>query len=70
VSDSIVRFVDHALLHPTLTDSQLIDGCDLARRLHVASVCIKPWAVSLAAEALATSPKMLRQRDGLPVLAV
>ena len=55
MSDSIARLIDHSLLHPTLTDEELRAGCQLARRLGVASVCIKPYAVPLAAELLAGS---------------
>ncbi|HTU27576.1 MAG TPA: deoxyribose-phosphate aldolase [Pirellulales bacterium] len=66
VSDSIVRLIDHALLHPTLTDSQLIAGCELARRLRTASVCIKPWAVSLACDLLADSDVAICTVIGFP----
>ncbi len=44
--------VDHSLLHPTLTDAELDEGCRLAARYRVASVCIKPYAVRRAAELL------------------
>lgn len=47
--------IDHSLLHPTLTDRELEDGCRLAVRYGVASVCIKPYAVKRAAELLAGS---------------
>lgn len=47
--------IDHSLLHPTMTDQQLISGCQLARRYGVASVCIKPYAVTLACRELADS---------------
>src|SRR4029453_1561900 len=43
---------DHSLLHPTLTDSQLEEGCRLAARYRVASVCIKPYAIMRAVELL------------------
>ncbi len=56
MSRSIANLIDHALLHPTLTDEQLREGCLLARQLGVATVCIKPYAVPLAAELLAGSP--------------
>lgn len=49
---SIAKRIDHALLSPTLTDAELDAGCRLAARYGVASVCIKPHAVSLAAELL------------------
>jgi deoxyribose-phosphate aldolase len=47
--------IDHSLLHPTLTDRELEDGCELAMKYAVASVCIKPYAVKRAAELLAGS---------------
>lgn len=44
--------IDHSLLHPTLTDQELEDGCRLAARYAVASVCIKPYFVKRAKELL------------------
>jgi deoxyribose-phosphate aldolase len=52
---SIARLIDHSLLGPTLSDAELRAGCELARRHGVAAVCIKPYAVRLAAELLAGS---------------
>src|ERR1700752_1232148 len=46
--ETIARRIDHSLLGPTLTLSELEAGCHLAARYHVASVCIKPSAVALA----------------------
>lgn len=48
----LARMIDHSLLHPTLTDQELAEGCRLAARYGVASVCIKPYAVKRAAELL------------------
>lgn len=48
----IAKIIDHSLLHPTLTDEELIKGCELAKKYKVVSVCIKPYAVKLAAEIL------------------
>ncbi len=44
--------IDHSLLGPTLTDAELEEGCRLAATYRVASVCIKPHAVKLAAKIL------------------
>jgi deoxyribose-phosphate aldolase len=44
--------IDHALLHPTLTDRELEEGCKLAVKYRVASVCVKPCAVQRAAQCL------------------
>lgn len=48
----LAQMIDHSLLHPTLTDQELDEGCRLAARYEVASVCIKPYAVRRAAELL------------------
>jgi len=48
----LAGMIDHSLLQPTLTDRELEDGCRLAARYKVASVCIKPYAVRKAAELL------------------
>src|ERR1700728_3161208 len=48
----LAGMIDHALLHPTMTDAELRAGCELAARYGVASVCIKPYAVKSAAELL------------------
>ena len=50
--DELAKMIDHSLLHPTMTDRELEDGCRLAAKYGVASVCIKPYAVKCAAELL------------------
>jgi deoxyribose-phosphate aldolase len=53
--EQLAGMIDHSLLHPTLTDQALEDGCQLAVKYGVVSVCIKPYAVRRAAELLAGS---------------
>jgi len=50
--EQLARMIDHSLLHPTLTEEQLRQGCELAKQYQVATVCIKPYAVPMAAELL------------------
>jgi len=50
--DLIARRIDHSLLGPTLTEKELEEGCRIAADYGVASVCIKPFAVALAARIL------------------
>jgi deoxyribose-phosphate aldolase len=50
--EELAGMIDHSLLHPTMTDADLEAGCRLAAHYHVASVCIKPYAVRRAAELL------------------
>ena len=44
--------IDHSLLNPTMTDQILLEGIEIAKKYKVASVCIKPYFVSKAAELL------------------
>jgi len=50
--EQLAKMIDHSLLHPTMTDKELEDGCKLAAKYGVASVCIKPYAAKRAAELL------------------
>jgi deoxyribose-phosphate aldolase len=50
--EELAGMIDHSLLHPTLTDQELEEGCRLAIKYRVASVCIKPYFVKRAAELL------------------
>jgi deoxyribose-phosphate aldolase len=60
------KMLDHSLLQPTLTDADLEQGCLLARQYDVASVCIKPYAVRLAAGLLAGSTVAVGTTIGFP----
>jgi deoxyribose-phosphate aldolase len=44
----LAKMIDHSILHPTHTDDDLKKQCDIARKYDVASVCVKPYAVSVA----------------------
>jgi deoxyribose-phosphate aldolase len=62
----IAKMLDHSLLQPVLTDAELEKGCRLAREYGVASVCIKPYAVKLAAKLLAGSGVAVGTVVGFP----
>ena len=48
----LAKMIDHSILHPTFTDADLEKGCEIAKTFHVASVCVKPYAVEKAFELL------------------
>ncbi|MCL5998575.1 MAG: deoxyribose-phosphate aldolase [Chloroflexi bacterium] len=50
--EQLAKTIDHSLLRPELTEGDVIAGCELAQRYHVASVCVKPCHVALAARLL------------------
>ena len=64
--EQIAKTIDHSLLRPELTDAELTDGCALALEYHVASVCIKPSSVPLAARALQGSDVLVGTVVGFP----
>ena len=62
----IANMIDHALLHPTLTDAELRAGCELVLTHDVASICVKPYAVRSTTEFLAGSARRVGTVIGFP----
>jgi len=50
--EQAAKYIDHSILRPYLTPFEVIQGCQVARKYNVASVCVKPCDVVLAHEAL------------------
>jgi deoxyribose-phosphate aldolase len=63
---AIAKMIDHSLLNPTLTDRELEDGCDLAVRYDVASICIVPYYLARGVELLAGSTVLATTTIGFP----
>jgi deoxyribose-phosphate aldolase len=63
---SLAKLIDHSLLHPTMTDAEILKGCDVARRYDVATVCVKPYAVAMCREALRGSDVKVCSVIGFP----
>lgn len=51
----IAKMIDHSILHPTFTDNDLFEHCKIAKKYDVATVCVKPYHVKMAAEILKDS---------------
>jgi len=64
--EQLAKMIDHSLLHPTLTDQELEEGCRLAAQYKVASVCIQPYAVKKAAALLKASGVAVGAVVGFP----
>jgi deoxyribose-phosphate aldolase len=62
----LAKVIDHSLLKPELTEAEVIAGCELARRYHVASVCVKPCDVALAVKLLAGADVAVGTVVGFP----
>jgi deoxyribose-phosphate aldolase len=62
----LAKMIDHSLLHPTMTDEDLHQGCMLAKKYNVATVCIKPSAIKEALQWLIGSDVMVCAVIGFP----
>ena len=62
----IAKMIDHSLLNPALTVPELEQGCQLALRYDVASVCILPYYVARCAQLLAGSTVQPSTTIGFP----
>jgi deoxyribose-phosphate aldolase len=51
----LAKMIDHSLLHPTMSDQAIVQGCELAREYWVATACVKPYAVQQAKAVLTGS---------------
>jgi len=65
-SAQLAKVIDHSLLRPELTEQEVIDGCKLAARYHVATVCVKPCHVKLVVWALQGGYVMVSTVVGFP----
>jgi deoxyribose-phosphate aldolase len=45
----LAKMIDHSILQPVHTDEDLKKHCEIALKYDVASVCVKPYAVKMAA---------------------
>ena len=63
---NLVSLIDHAILHPTATDEDLVRQCGVADELGVASVCVKPYMVARASELLSASKVAVGTVIGFP----
>ncbi|MGZ8940831.1 MAG: deoxyribose-phosphate aldolase [Limisphaerales bacterium] len=62
----LAKMIDHSLLHPTMTDKELEEGCAIAAKYKVASVCIKPYFVKRAVELLKGTDVLVGAVVGFP----
>src|ERR1017187_5283098 len=53
--ESLAQLIDHPLVEPELTDEQVIEGLELAKRYHIASASVRPCDIDLAVRTLQDS---------------
>ena len=62
----IAKAIDHSLLRPELDDAFVENGCRLARKYDVASVCVRPADVRRAVEILRDTDVAVGTTIGFP----
>jgi len=62
----IAKMIDHSLLRPELTDEDIIQGCEIAKKYNVASVCCRPSDIFIAKKILQGSDVKVGAVIGFP----
>lgn len=50
--DDLAKMIDHSLLHPTMTDDDVLAGLKISRKYNVATACVKPYHILFAKKLL------------------
>jgi len=62
----VAKMIDHSLLHPTMTDADILDGLRIAKKYGVATACIKPYLIPLAKQELEGTDVLICPVIGFP----
>jgi deoxyribose-phosphate aldolase len=62
----LAKMIDHSLLHPTMTDADVREGCELSLKYDVATACVKPYSVAQARDIFAGSDVAVCSVIGFP----
>ncbi len=62
----IAKMIDHSILHPTFTDTDLLENCEIANKYNVATVCVKPFHTKMASDILKESEVKVCAVIGFP----
>ncbi|GJD01257.1 deoxyribose-phosphate aldolase [Colletotrichum higginsianum] len=62
----IAKMIDHSLLHPTMTDDDVLEGLRISKQYGVATACVKPYSIPLAKKELAGTGVLVCPVIGFP----
>lgn len=62
----LAKMIDNSMLKPFMTDLELVNGCKKADKYKVATVCVRPCDVKLAADVLKKSNVLVTTVIGFP----
>ena len=64
--EALAKLIDHPLVQPELTDEQVIEGLELAKRYNIACASVRPCDIDLAVRTLQGSSVKAGRRLRLP----
>ncbi|WQF86599.1 Putative deoC/FbaB/LacD aldolase, deoxyribose-phosphate aldolase, aldolase-type TIM barrel [Colletotrichum destructivum] len=62
----VAKMIDHSLLHPTMTDDDVLEGLRISKQYGVATACVKPYSIPLAKKELAGTGVLVCPVIGFP----
>ena len=62
----VAKTIDHSLLKPEMTRNEVKEGCEIAKKYDVASVCCKPADVKFCADLLKGTDVLVGTVVGFP----
>jgi deoxyribose-phosphate aldolase len=64
--EALAKLIDHPLVKPELTDEQVIEGLELAKRYRIASASVRPCGLCSPARSNAPGRSAERSLDSCP----
>lgn len=62
----IAEMIDYSQLHPTMTDTDILEALRIAKRYNVATACVKPYLIPLAKKELDGTDVLVCSVIGFP----
>ncbi|TVY75795.1 Deoxyribose-phosphate aldolase [Lachnellula suecica] len=62
----LAKMIDHSLLHPTMTDDEVLAGLQISKKYNVATACVKPYHILFAKKHLEGSSVLICPVIGFP----
>ena len=62
----IAKMIDHSLLHPTMTNVDILEGLNICKKHGVATACVKPYLIPMAMKELAGTDVLVCPVIGFP----
>ncbi|SPO04998.1 related to deoxyribose-phosphate aldolase [Cephalotrichum gorgonifer] len=62
----VAKMIDHSLLHPTMTDDDILEGLRISKKYSVATACVKPYLIPLAKKELEGTDVLVCPVIGFP----